>query len=80
MSCVSKQSSVGLTSPKKPLTDEDFSEVFTFPHFPATVLSSLYSSNNLTCNTSIGQQAFVSKISSYNIMKGNDKESYIVDI
>eukprot|EP00957_Ditylum_brightwellii_P165464 12597875-Ditylum_brightwellii.AAC.1 len=80
LSCVSKESGTGLTSPKKPLMDEDYSEVLIFLHLPATVLSSLCSSNNLICDTSVGQQAFASKTLSYNIVKGDDKESYIVDI
>uniref|UniRef100_A0A7S1YRH9 Uncharacterized protein n=1 Tax=Ditylum brightwellii TaxID=49249 RepID=A0A7S1YRH9_9STRA len=76
LSCVSKESGAGLISPKKPLTDEDFSDVLAFPHLPATVSSSSCSSNNLTRDTSAGQQAFASETSSYNVVKGDDKESY----
>eukprot|EP00957_Ditylum_brightwellii_P170863 13004765-Ditylum_brightwellii.AAC.1 len=39
-------------------------------------LSLLCSFNNLTCDTSVGQQAFASKASSYSIVKGDEKESY----
>eukprot|EP00957_Ditylum_brightwellii_P150495 11459914-Ditylum_brightwellii.AAC.1 len=63
-----------------PLTDEDFSGFLTFHHLQATVLSSLCSSNNQSCDTFMGQQAFAYKTSSYNVVKGDEKESYIVDI
>eukprot|EP00957_Ditylum_brightwellii_P023005 1736405-Ditylum_brightwellii.AAC.1 len=76
LSCVSKESGVSSISPKKHIIDENFSDVIAFHHLPATVLSLPCSSNNLTNDTSMGQQAFVSETSSYNVVKGDDKESY----
>eukprot|EP00957_Ditylum_brightwellii_P210246 15364725-Ditylum_brightwellii.AAC.1 len=76
LSYAAKKSGAGLASPKKPLVDEDFSDVLAFPHLPAAFLSLLLSPNNLTCDTSMGYQAFMSKTSSYNIVKGDDMESY----